>query len=121
MKSIGNTKKGIRLTDMPYFISWDVWLNVLDKSNHNLRGFIKDATIKYITNRQCAPATNSHKSIWEALHKAASLEGITPAALIEKACAEELNISMLAQNAPPVINVEKKKSSIFDLNRDVRK
>ncbi|MFA5049309.1 MAG: hypothetical protein WC516_09860 [Patescibacteria group bacterium] len=52
--------------------------------------------------------------------KVADRENVSIASVIEKACAEECGIQSVVKNQPQIVE-EKKRGSIFDLNRDAKR
>lgn len=130
------TGKSCMMLFIPYFENWETWYRMLDVAGKNEQRFIADAIYKYLEQKHNKPEKNTPKAIWTAFKEASMKEGLTIAALIEKAVALELNIiyvapvqsalekqSFVIKEETQPIKVERKGGlgSILDLNRDAHK
>jgi hypothetical protein len=89
----GNTKKGLRIIDIPYFDDWNLWLFVVDRANGKVRSHIANAVIDYLKDKNNLPINSTHKAYWQALHNQSISEGVTISTIIQRACSMSMNIA----------------------------
>jgi hypothetical protein len=114
-----------RIREIPFFQNYFVYLQLKDgarKKNvtygHYMADLLRDYCLAH--NYPVPDAITTSRTYHDICCKVASIEGIPISQVIEKIAVEKIGMAYQQPVAKPVVE-EKKKGSVWDLNRDAKR